>query len=78
MNASSKTRRWLIALAVILVLLAGGFAAHTWLGGKKEAPPPSSVVEIGDIERTVTAVGSLQPKEYVDVGTQVSLSLIHI
>lgn len=72
MNATFKTRRWLIALAVILVLLAGGFAAQAWLGGNTEAPPPSSVVEIGDILRTVTAVGSLQPKEYVDVGTQVS------
>ncbi|HCX69496.1 MAG TPA: efflux RND transporter periplasmic adaptor subunit, partial [Rhodobiaceae bacterium] len=26
----------------------------------------------GDIEQTVTALGSLQPKDYVDVGAQVS------
>jgi macrolide-specific efflux system membrane fusion protein len=38
------------------------------------------VVRRGDLERTVTAIGKLEPLEYVDVGTQVSgqLSLIHV
>src|SRR5690606_41771489 len=34
----------------------------------------------GNIERTVTALGSLQPKNYVDVGAQISgqLKFIHV
>lgn len=44
-------------------------------------PEVSTVVaHRGDLERTVTAIGKLEPQEYVDVGTQVSgqLSRIHV
>lgn len=71
MNAAFKSP-WLIAPTVIVLLVAAGLGLRAALGGEKKAPLPTTVVEIGDIERTVTAVGSLQPKEYVDVGTQVS------
>lgn len=68
---------WLLALAVV--------AAVVWLGPRlfaddPAAPPPTALVELGDIEKTVTAVGSLKPKVYVDVGTQVSgqLQKVHV
>ncbi len=43
-------------------------------------PLPTHVVAIEDIEDTVSALGNLQPLEYVDVGTQVSgqLQKIHV
>jgi macrolide-specific efflux system membrane fusion protein len=44
------------------------------------APVTSQAVFLGDIEDSVTAVGTLQPLQFVDVGTQVSgqLKKIHV
>jgi len=82
MKAAAATRRpagrraaVLIMLAV--VVLAGVFFAVREFGVTRATPGHRVVVvESGDIERTVTALGSLQPKEYVDVGTQVSGQLL--
>jgi macrolide-specific efflux system membrane fusion protein len=67
------------ALIVVAVLaacaaLAGGYYAwQTWWGGSDPADGLlTATVTRGDIEDTVTATGTLQPKDYVDVGTQVS------
>lgn len=76
---SPRRRRkvWIGPVAV----LAAAAAALVWqtLG---EAPPVYRTAEvvIGDIETTVTALGKLQPKEYVDVGTQISgqLEKLHV
>ncbi len=71
-------------LGVLLVLLAIGGAAFWFLkgrfGGEKVAPPPTVTVARGDVERTVTSLGKLKPKDYVDVGTQVSgqLKKVHV
>jgi membrane fusion protein, macrolide-specific efflux system len=74
MQQSKRRRRvsvWASAL-VVIALLAGGVYAY-WGNGRDQsvAYRTASVVR-GDVERTVTALGSLRPKEYVDVGTQVS------
>ncbi len=82
MKAAAATRRpagrraaVLIMLAV--VVLAGVLFAVREFGATRATPGHRVVVvESGDIERTVTALGSLQPKEYVDVGTQVSGQLL--
>lgn len=62
--------RWLLAIALMLAS-AAGIGYRLVLG---EAPPAyrTATVVVGDIEKTVTAVGKLQPKEYVDVGAQIS------
>ena len=69
----SAWRRWRFpALGVVLV--AGAVAAWQ-LWPWSEAPQnarPLATVELGDIEDSTTALGNLQPREYVDVGTQVS------
>jgi macrolide-specific efflux system membrane fusion protein len=60
-------------LAFILVLAAGAGAGwYQW--GRAEAPQvtATATVELGDIEDSTTALGNLQPRDYVDVGTQVS------
>lgn len=64
--------KWL-AVACVAVLAAGGW--YYWqFGGEEESTdqPLIATVEIGDIENTITAAGSLQPFEFVDVGAQVN------
>jgi macrolide-specific efflux system membrane fusion protein len=71
-------------IGVLLVLLAaagaGWFFLKGRLGDEAKAPPPTVTVEKGDVERTVTSLGKLKPKDYVDVGTQVSgqLKKVHV
>jgi macrolide-specific efflux system membrane fusion protein len=58
------------------LLVAVGAAAGTWEWRRISAEPATkwvtAPVTTGDIEDTVTALGNLQPKNYVDVGAQVS------
>ena len=72
--------RWaaLSALALGLVALAG-FGLDRYRAGKQgEGDYIYAKVERGDIEDLVTATGSLQPRDYVDVGAQVSGQLERI
>ena len=76
--------RWGRRAVLILVplLLAGGwYARSTFLGERDPATHYQfSAVQRGDIEDVVTATGTLQPRDYVDVGAQVSgqLRKIHV
>lgn len=76
-RTSSKRRRRLWAGAAVCVLAAGFFAWRSFAAAPEQAFN-TVLVERGDVVRTVTAVGSLQPKEYVDVGTQVSGQLVAV
>lgn len=60
-------------LVVLAVFMLGG-------GSGKAPPPTTAVAEIGDIEITVSALGKIGPKTYVDVGAQVSgqLDVVHV
>lgn len=68
-----------IAGGVLAAAAAAALAYHLAFG---EAQPSyrTAVVTLGDIETTVTALGKLQPKDYVDVGTQISgqLERLHV
>lgn len=59
-----------VALAALVFGLL--VASCQYLTRDDAAPVDTVRVVRGDIEKTVTAVGSLKPKDYVDVGTQVS------
>jgi len=74
----SPRARW-SALGLAL-LLAAGVIWYVRSAGNGEPQYRTALVETGDIEQTVTALGSLQPKDYVDVGAQVSgeLQLVHV
>ena len=70
-----------IALATVLALGAGGYFGWTaWNGTGEAASYTTAVVQRGDLEDSVTATGILQPRDYVDVGTQVSgqLKKLHV
>ncbi len=66
--------RWLLILTACALLASGAYYAW-WVGiGRDDATESfvSAVAQRGDLEDTVTATGTLQPKDFVDVGTQVS------
>jgi membrane fusion protein, macrolide-specific efflux system len=63
-----------VMIAAAVVALSG--AVGVWRFAQSDAAPTAALrlhtVALGDVEDTVSAVGSLQPRNYVDVGTQVS------
>jgi len=73
--------RWTLITLSVVVLAAVGWQAKSHL--KNDNPLANyqfTVVQRADIEDVVTATGTLQPREYVDVGAQVSgqLQKIHV
>lgn len=60
---------WIMLLVLVLALAGWGIYAVS-SGDKQELV--TAVVTRGDIERTVSATGNIQPREFVDVGAQVS------
>jgi macrolide-specific efflux system membrane fusion protein len=76
-----RSRRW-VALEVLLVIGAFAFMAALYFGssGGPQAAIRTEPVAIGSIEHTVTALASIKPKTFVDVGTQVSgqLRRVHV
>lgn len=67
-------RRVLIWALVTVVAVAAAAGAWAWRERERTLQNGfvTALVEIGDIEDNTTALGNLQPREYVDVGTQVS------
>lgn len=78
-SAPRRRRGWWLIGALVVVAGAGALGYPLLLG---EAPPSyrTATVMQGDLETTVTALGNLQPKEYVDVGAQISgqLERLHV
>ena len=72
------------AIALSVALIFGGGAYYAWNGWNGAADSAAryatAVVQRADLEDTVTATGILQPRDYVDVGTQVSgqLKKLHV
>lgn len=63
----------LILSSLAVLALLGGGAWWLWSGRADTKPSfRTQTVTLGDVEDTVSAVGVLQPLNYVDVGTQVS------
>ena len=84
-SPANKPRRWRRAL--IALVTAGVLGAGVWFVWTTYFAPPDEFaryqfanVTRGDIEDVVTATGTLQPRDYVDVGAQVSgqLKKIHV
>ena len=73
------SRRALAAAAVAL-LVAGGLYWQFARPADGAAEVATAVVVRGDVTDTVSALGNLQPRDYVDLGAQVSgqLKTIHV
>lgn len=74
--------RYTITAVLIVLIAVFGYRAWHKAYGKKDAREiyQTAQVERGDIEDVVTATGTVQPLEFVDVGAQVSgqLKKLHI
>ncbi|HIJ85142.1 MAG TPA: efflux RND transporter periplasmic adaptor subunit [Magnetococcales bacterium] len=71
----------LTGLGIFVLLLSAGYGYYRWQNENVDARRwVTAKVIRGDIEETTTALGMLQPLNYVDVGTQVSgqLRKIHV
>ena len=74
-----RRRRWLLlGLAALLAIAAAILLWSRAKAGDPMAELRFDTVEVGDLEKTVTAVGSLKARDYVDVGTQVSGRILKI
>lgn len=75
-----SARKLVAAGLTVSVLVGCGVAANSYFDKKNAEPLNTVTVTQGDIEKTVTSLGKLKPKDYVDVGTQVSgqLKKVHV
>lgn len=75
-------KRKRIVLFLLAAAVLGGLAFYLWnsFNREKEDRFVTAPVERGSIEDTVSAIGALQPLQYVDVGTQVTgqLKTLHV
>ena len=69
----SRSVAYSASLLVILALL-GCSALYIWQTSRPQGNPGprTSVAVVGDVEDLVSAVGTLQPRDSVEVGAQVS------
>jgi len=68
-------KKIIIILLLLIICASSYFGYKYYHDGKNEkvyTPEEMAEVVVGDIEEVVTAQGTLEPKEYVDVGAQVS------
>jgi len=77
-----KSKHYVLVFAAIVLLAAGGYYAWSAWSGRDSTSMNlvTAVAQRGNLEDSVTATGTLQPKDFVDVGTQVSgqLKQIHV
>lgn len=72
-------RRHIVLAGALLVLVVTGLTYLVFsTGSGADATYTTAAVERGNIEDTVTALGNLQPHEYVDVGAQASGQLMKL
>ena len=67
-----KKRIWLIVLCIVVVAIAAIMIVKATKSSKKELVIRTHVVAEYTVENTVTATGTIEPVETVEVGTQVS------
>ncbi|MBD9357913.1 efflux RND transporter periplasmic adaptor subunit [Methylomonas albis] len=71
-SPNRRRLRWLALLLLAIALVGGGWYFAKQPKRADEDKTDSVEVTLGDLEENVTAQGKLEPKEYVDVGAQVT------
>lgn len=66
---SSLIKRGLLLVAVVGI---GGWLIQQQFGAAEPLAPQTYKVTRGDLDNSIGSLGSLEPRDYVDVGTQVS------
>ena len=62
----------LVLAACVLLAIAAYYVWQTWFAPQNPVNTAATAVATrGNLEDTVTATGTLRPKDYVDVGTQI-------
>lgn len=64
--------RYGLGLVLLGIIAVGSWGYYHWQQQRQSVPLSSVTVTRTDIEDTITALGNLQPRDYVDVGAQVS------
>ena len=72
MKLFGKRARWTITVAILLVAAGGTWFAKSNIASSTAPTYETSVATLGDLEVTISAAGTLTPKETVEVGAQVS------
>lgn len=68
-----KLLRWFLTLVILAVLVAGGtWGYRRWFGQKTQTVFKTEAVERADLASTISATGTVEPEELVNVGAQVS------
>lgn len=75
-----RSRLGVIALLVFILIVVGLLWRSVFASDETDVVYTTEPVTRGDIENLVTATGTLQPRDYVDVGAQVSgqLKKLHV
>lgn len=73
-------KKLLLGALVAAPLLAGAAGWYQTARDAAAAAPETVPVVVGDLERTVTALGKVEPLDYVDVGAQISgqIDTLHV
>src|SRR3990172_2074463 len=76
-----RPRQWMATLLLFMLMIVA--VAGYYYRGQDEKPVSditTATIQQGDIEVTVTSLGNLQPRDYVNVGAQVSgqLEKLHV
>ena len=72
MEMKKKNIKWIVILGVIVLAILCAWMVKASKSSKKELVIRTHVVEEYTVENTVTATGTIEPVETVEVGTQVS------
>lgn len=67
-----------VALLSVAIALAASAVGVWWWQSRIVAPVQTVTVERFDLESNITATGTLQPRRYVDVGAQVSGTILRL
>ena len=73
-----KTKKWIFTLIIIAIVVGVFFIVKGKKSANKELVIRTHVVDTYTVENTVTATGTLEPVETVEVGTQVSGKVVKI